>query len=207
MFSGSASFLPRIQSIFYAVFDDRQGPKVVYQVPEGLINDPHFSLVHQNENPLYEGFGGTDPQASPTSVSLKRSSSRSAHSRHWSSIPATKTMFNFEDISIYVIPPPDLCGRLVICTARNYRIMGCPVNLEGPYERNYFRYNVCFVFKRSADSSCYEPIVRKVSRVLTACEVCVDLNAKLHYTYIDFNLGGECYPLRSPASAYYSCCA
>ena len=31
------SFLPRIQSVFYAVFDVKQGSKIVYQVPEGLI--------------------------------------------------------------------------------------------------------------------------------------------------------------------------
>jgi hypothetical protein len=40
----------------------------------------------------------------------------------------------------------------------------------GNYERYYFRFNICFVFDASADLSCYEPIVRKVNRVLTACE-------------------------------------
>ena len=39
------------------------------------------------------------------------------------------------------------------------------------YYRNYLRFNICFVFNRSADLSCYEPVVRKVSRVLTSCEV------------------------------------
>jgi len=41
------------------------------------------------------------------------------------------------------------------------------------YLRNYFQYNLCFVFDHEADLSCYEPIVRKVSQVLNlkACEV------------------------------------
>ncbi|EIM89847.1 nitrogen permease regulator 2 [Stereum hirsutum FP-91666 SS1] len=119
------SFLPRIQSVFYAAFDVRQGPKIVYQVPEGLIS---------------------------------------------CSSGTTSTLFNFDDISKYVIPHPMLCGRLVICAARKYRIIGFPTQLRGKYERNYFRFNLCFVFDRSADLSCYEPVVRKVSRVLTNCE-------------------------------------
>ncbi|KAF8911995.1 nitrogen permease regulator 2-domain-containing protein [Gymnopilus junonius] len=119
------SFLPRIQSVFYAVFDVRQGPKIVYQVPEDLI------------------------AVSPI---------------------AQRTLFNFNDISMYVIPPPALCGRLVTCSTKRHRIIGFPVELKGKYTRNYYRYNLCFVFDREADLSRYEPIVRKVSRVLKACE-------------------------------------
>ncbi|EDR14383.1 uncharacterized protein LACBIDRAFT_244738 [Laccaria bicolor S238N-H82] len=118
------SFLPRIESVFYAVFDVQQGPKIVYQVPEGLI-----------------------------------------------AVPApSRTLFNFNDISMYVIPPSPLCGRLVTCSTQRHRIIGFPVELKGHYKRNYFIYNLCFVFDRGADLSCYEPVVRKVSRVLKSCE-------------------------------------
>ncbi|EMD38304.1 hypothetical protein CERSUDRAFT_48698 [Gelatoporia subvermispora B] len=133
MASSGASFLPRIQSVFYAVFDEHQGPKIVYQVPEGLIASRLFS-----------------PRKRATSSS--------------------RTLFNFDDISSYVIPRSALCGRLVICATRKHRIIGFPVELRGNYERNYFRYNLCFVFERTADLSCYESVVRKVSRVLTSCE-------------------------------------
>ena len=71
-----------------------------------------------------------------------------------------------------VIPQSALCGRLVTCPTRDHRVIGFPVELPGKhYYRNYLRFNVCFVFNRSADLSCYEPVVRKVSRVLTSCEV------------------------------------
>ena len=74
---------------------------------------------------------------------------------------------------MFVIPSPELCGRLVTCTTQKHRIIGLPVELlgSGKYERNYFRFNLCFVFDRDADLSCYEPVVRKVSRVLESCEV------------------------------------
>lgn len=144
----SDSFLPRIQSVFYAVFDVKQGPKIVFQVPEGLI------ATAAADSP--------DP-ASPTDF-YRPSRLHPPPRRH------ADALFYFDDISKYVIPPSQLCGRLVTCATRNHRIIGFPVELRGKYMRNYFRYNLCFVFDRPADLSCYEPIVRKVSRVLSSCE-------------------------------------
>ncbi|KAH9975156.1 nitrogen permease regulator 2-domain-containing protein [Russula compacta] len=83
---------------------------------------------------------------------------------------SNRTLLNFDDISKYIIAQSPLCGRLVTCAAGIYKVLGFPVELLGKYERNYFRFNICFVFDASADLSCYEPIVRKVNRVLTACE-------------------------------------
>ncbi|KAG6837286.1 hypothetical protein H0H93_011888 [Arthromyces matolae] len=121
----SDSFLPRVQSVFYSVFDVLQGPKIVSQVPEGLIAVPE-SLVTP-ASPV-------DYREPPRSIS---------------SATSTPYLFHFDDVSKYVIPQ---------------------IELKGKYERNYFRYNLCFVFDRSADLSCYEPIVRKLSRVLSSCE-------------------------------------
>jgi hypothetical protein len=166
------SFLPRIQSVFYAVFDNDQGPKIVYQVPEGLIAVPADLSSSQHLQP-------------PPTATVGTSSPRKR-----SSAPNT-VLFHFDEISKYgtplpvcifpslqglivrflVIPPSPLCGRLVTCPTRDHRVIGFPVELRGNYNRNYLRYNVCFVFHRSADLSCYEPVVRKVSRVLTSCEV------------------------------------
>lgn len=86
-------------------------------------------------------------------------------------MPRGVPLFHFDDISKYVMPQSHLCGRLVICATKSHRVIGFPVQILGPYERNYFRYNLCFVFERHADLSCYEPVVRKVSRVLKSCEV------------------------------------
>lgn len=177
------TFLPRIQSVFYAVFDLQKGPKIVYQVPEGLITG---STANQNTNPsvtsspspsiaaaILESDVTPSRRSSPSvnSHGGRRASSLNVPSPHQRSSSSSRVLFNFDDISKYVIPPGELCGRLVICATRKYRIIGFPVLLPGNYQRNYFQYNVCFVFERSADLSCYEPIVRKVSRVLTACEV------------------------------------
>jgi len=173
--SDGDSFLPRIQSVFYAVFDLRQGPKIVYQVPEGLI----AGVVGNTSLSSSSSPAPSTPNGDPEGTTSRNSSSslrsqareRSVLSPQKRSTSSNRNLFNFDDISSYVIPRSALCGRLVICATRNHRIIGFPVELQGDYERNYFRYNLCFVFERTADLSCYEPIVRKVSRVLTACEV------------------------------------
>ena len=183
--SDGDSFLPRIQSVFYAVFDVEKGPKIVYQVPEGLIG---VSSAVPSAGPLGNGsvppsplpstptsdvdFHAASPRNTPEVSQVKRHASRSYSSPQKRMNGSIGILFNFHEISKYIIPPSALCGRLVICAARKYRIIGFPVKLRGNYKRIYFRYNLCFVFERSADLSCYEPIVRKVSRVLSACEVC-----------------------------------
>ena len=176
------TFLPRIHSVFYAIFDVKTGPKIVLQVPEGLIAlaAPAASLsVTSSPKPSTATFvEGEEQKLSRRSSSsfVSAGSQRPSPLRHLPSpqcrsSSSSRTLFSFSDISKYVIPPNPLCGRLVICATGNYRIIGLPVSLAGKYERNFFRFNLCFVFERSANLGCYEPIVRKVSRVLTACEV------------------------------------
>jgi nitrogen permease regulator 2-like protein len=174
------SFLPPIQSVFYSVFELRKGPKIVYQVPEGLIAVPPPAVtstvpptpsVENPSPPPYTSNGSRNSSLSLLSPSDYRPLSLGAQSPRKRSPSGTRTLFNFEDISQYVIPRRELCGRLVTCSTAEHRIMGFPMALRGKYERNYFEYNLCFVFERGADLSCYEPIVRKVSRVLTSCEV------------------------------------
>jgi hypothetical protein len=172
--SDGDSFLPRIQSVFYAVFDVRQGPKIVYQVPEGLIAVPPPNvLITANlpavtstpSTPLTEQFAPIQPPGitsrnSSTSIvspTDARPTSRSLYSPQKRSGSATRILFNFDDISKYVIPQSQLCGRLVTCSTKRHRIIGFPVELKGKYQRNYLRYNLCFVFERGADLSCYEP--------------------------------------------------
>ncbi|KAK7693728.1 hypothetical protein QCA50_003300 [Cerrena zonata] len=179
------SFLPRIESVFYAVFDLVEGPKIVYQVPEGLIatnsnncegskstpdktqGPPSPSVQPSEENPelsTHRPFPSTlkTPGLNPADARQIRSPKRKAAENRY--------LFHFDDISKYVIPNTALYGRLVVCTTHNHKIIGFPVELYGRYQRNYFRFNLCLVFDRSADLSCFEPIIRKIGRVLTACE-------------------------------------
>jgi nitrogen permease regulator 2-like protein len=182
------SFLPRIESVFYAVFDEDLGPRIVHQVPEGLISTNNQSVVAANTTATSSLFttSPTSPSAPrpdddyliPVSVLSSPTMSRNEGRLMWPSpqkrgTSSARPFFNFEEVAKFVIPRGALYGRLVKFATRNHRIIGFPAQLKGKYRRNYFRFNLCFVFDKNADLSCYEPIVRKVSRVLTACEVSV----------------------------------
>ncbi|KAI5121666.1 hypothetical protein M0805_002742 [Coniferiporia weirii] len=168
MASDGNSFLPRILSVFYAVFHDNKGTNIVYQVPEGLIITN--SGVNVNLSAASPGCRALSSEKLDVHSTRADSDGRDATGLSRAS-SSSRCLFKFEDISRYVIPPSPLCGRLVTCTTRRHQVIGFPVELYNQrYERNFFRYNVCFVFDRTADLSCYEPIVRKIGRVLTACE-------------------------------------
>ncbi|KAG9013633.1 Nitrogen permease regulator 2 [Tulasnella sp. JGI-2019a] len=232
------NFLPRILSVFYATFDARQGPKIVYQVPEGSIGvpvvlpelecpsamrSPSLSAVSNhlftsvNSTPTSERWTAlaepeplslgatrvtssdeTSPWTSQTSFSSPGPTTNGGNSGSSNYLPSpfmtavtsgishsrppgngsiaarfnhNTPLLDFDFISEYVIPKTRLCGRLVHCNTPKHRILGFPVILFGDqYKRHDFRYNLCFVFDRVADLSCYEPIVRKCARVLQTCE-------------------------------------
>ena len=169
------SFLPRLRSVFYARFDETRGTEIAYQVPEGLITSCGGPISSGAASPVPSGSSRASSRLA--FVHPERSESRVKVSPQKSTLSsAVRTLFNFEDVSKYIIAQSPLCGRLVTCTAGNYKVLGFPVELMGKYQRNYFRFNVCFVFDASADLSCYEPIVRKVNRVMTACEVSLHLS-------------------------------
>lgn len=84
-------FLPRLLAIFYATFHPTEGPKVIYQVPEGSITEEQIRS-----------------KPDPTS----------AASAHPQPTQTTEPLFNFSALSEYLIPKAPLCGRLVTSIAR-----------------------------------------------------------------------------------------
>ncbi|KAI8884182.1 nitrogen permease regulator 2 [Backusella circina FSU 941] len=85
-----------------------------------------------------------------------------------------KPLIDFEAISEYIIPKKQLYKRLVTICTNGYKVMGCPVILHDHEKyrhfRNEFRFNLCFVFDQDAETSSYEAVVRKLSRVLEGLE-------------------------------------
>ncbi|KAF8979143.1 Nitrogen permease regulator 2 [Entomortierella lignicola] len=114
---------PRLLSIFYSTFDPIQGPKVLYEVPEGSILSKNSPLV------------------------------------------------DFDSISEYLIPKAELCSKLVTISTPTCKVMGFPISLEHKkFERNALIFNLVFVFDKDAETSSYEPVVRKMAKVLKALE-------------------------------------
>lgn len=238
MLADRDSFLPHIESVFYATFHETRGPQILYQVPDGLISQvstagngnptsrgsnsfqipargciesscnsmpsvcttavatpsssttsfptPDLAKVTESPSRMHRTSNASSIStldSSPTSPSSYRSlqqpryrlphlASNSPYKSVTPNFSGPAPLLDFSDISRFVIPTQDMCGRLVICATQRHRVIGFPVCLEAEkYRRVHFRYNICFVFERIADLSCYEPVVRKIARVLMACEV------------------------------------
>lgn len=118
---------------------------VLHQVPEGTIV-PH------------------SPDTNTTSSNPENSA-----------LFCTKPIIDFEAISEYIITKEQLNGRLVTICNNNYKVMGVPVCITDHVRyqliRNEYRFNLCFVFERDAETSSYEPIVQKMATVLEVLEV------------------------------------
>ena len=139
---------PTLKCLFYAEFDTALGPIVLYQVPEGFLKSN--SSLHLNKQDSNSSLGQI----------------------------STDILLEFDSISEYIIPKPELCGKLVTLTHGSWKIMGLPVSIVNPnYERNNFIFNLCFVFEKDASTSCYEQVVRKMSREL------YNLESELHLIY------------------------
>lgn len=172
------SSLPIILSIFFAVFDQDAGPKIAYQIPDGLVTETSIADLTSGTNspPKDTDTASASVSTSGSFISASGSASGQATPKASSrTISQTKlsrnALFAFDDIRKFVIPTSALCGRLITCATKKTLVMGFPVALRGRYDRHYFRFNICFVFDRRADLSCFEPIVRKIGRVMKSCEV------------------------------------
>lgn len=93
-------FLPRLLAIFYAVFHPTEGPKVIYQVPEGSITEECIA-------------SNSDPSSSKNSAGASK-----AQSSQTGGALGGEPLFDFSALSEYLIPKAPLCGRLVTSIAR-----------------------------------------------------------------------------------------
>ena len=176
---------PPLRSIFYAEFDPVQGPIVVYQVPEGFVKStgvPHSALT--------TSLSALDTAVtSPTDVSpaffspihtMLSQSRLSSTTGGAGDDKDDNAKLDFDAISEYIIPKPELCGRLVTLYADDYKIMGLPVLIEDSklYERNNFLFNLCFVFDKNASTTCYNQVIQKIAREFRNMEVYTCLQSR-----------------------------
>lgn len=79
---------------------------------------------------------------------------------------------SFHFIQNYLIPREELQQKLITVKAFGFKILGCPVHVKSPiYSRNAFIFNVCFVFKPNANTSCYEWVLKKLVQYFTVLEI------------------------------------
>ncbi|KAJ3295788.1 Nitrogen permease regulator 2 [Borealophlyctis nickersoniae] len=157
---------PPLLAIFYSEFHPTQGPKVIYEVPEGFVTSSCSSTAATSSSANNLASAPT-PLANPH-LSYLVPSNAALNLAQSSQDP----ILDFDCISEYIIPKPVLCNRLVTISTEGCKVMGYPVSIQDPkYERNALLFNMCFVFEKDADAGSYEQIVRKMARVLRSLEV------------------------------------
>lgn len=100
-------FLPRILALFFAIFHPTEGPKVVYQVPEGSVTAEEVGDKRAKGRRFssdYKGKQRQENQGEETDTELLQQD----------------PLFEFDTLSDYLIPKAPLCGRLVTCTTRGF---------------------------------------------------------------------------------------
>lgn len=141
--------LPRLQAVFFAKFDPVQGPVVCSDAPWGSVKSALAHLSYQKQD-----GGGESDFTSETAES------------------SDNYKLDFDVVSEFVIPKPELCHRLVtVCTDR-CKILSYPQLLSSPkYPRNALIFNLCFVFQLKTDIKRYEPVVKKAGNFLRDLEL------------------------------------
>lgn len=78
----------------------------------------------------------------------------------------TPNQISLDDLHMYLIPKT-FYRKIIKLNYSGQIIMGYPISLKGEeYERNELRFNCCFLFNSSTDTSNYENIVRKLNLYL-----------------------------------------
>ncbi|PVU96508.1 hypothetical protein BB559_002364 [Furculomyces boomerangus] len=78
---------------------------------------------------------------------------------------------DFNAISSILMPKQILYEKVIKVASKSCVVLGYPVGVSGSYERNYFIFNVCFVFKDSVDSSLYNVVVKRFGQLMKGLEI------------------------------------
>jgi hypothetical protein len=82
------------------------------------------------------------------------------------------TKEQFDSISNYLIPKPELERRLQTVNALGLKVIGYPIGIDNArYPRNRLIFNVCFVCRPHMRTFHYEPLVKKLNKYFEELEL------------------------------------
>ncbi|KAJ1657845.1 Nitrogen permease regulator 2 [Dispira simplex] len=185
---------PRILCVFYAEFDLDLGPKLRFEIPQGFFSQtlatkdkstkPDFTPRNDSSNQpsSMDDTARSSPQSNRALPSAGQEASalgsiiQTADLTHAPvQIPARfgagikLTLFDL--VSTFLIPHAELNRKLIVYYTEHYQIMGFPVVIKGEkYTRNELSFNCGLVFERDAQTTCFEPIIKKIAQLLELME-------------------------------------
>jgi len=120
----------------------------------------------------------------------------------------------FDMIDDYIITKPTMSGRLLTLTAMGFKFMGFPTLMDDvKFKRNFYLFNVCFIFLEGNDVSPFEPVLRKLAYSLKTIEKESELLSskkdigKIHdlinFIFLHLSTGSECIVRVDEANTIY----
>jgi hypothetical protein len=78
----------------------------------------------------------------------------------------------FDVVHVFIITKPQLYRKIITVSAVNLKILGCPQSIEDKkYKRNALLFNFGFVFDPSAETTAFQPVVKKLSGCFRTLEL------------------------------------
>lgn len=150
---------------FYAEFDNKVGPKICYQSPEGFMEQDISLSAKELENGLHRVFDAADDEQDPDE---EQPDNRSADGDD----DDTSQLQIFNSCSEYIITGNELTGNILNLSTHNCHILTRPTSISNEkYERNALLFCVGFVLRRTEDPRPFRPVLAKVATTLRDMEV------------------------------------
>ncbi|KAA1075290.1 Nitrogen permease regulator 2 [Puccinia graminis f. sp. tritici] len=135
-FKQAQDYLPRLKAVFFGRWDKDKGCEITYQVPENSIRVTSTAPT----------ITPSDSRASidddhPSLIDSRPQQHRLADGQQ----DQSKYLFKFTN--------KHLCGHLVTVSSGSVKILSFPTLIkdEEKYDRNFFMFNLCFVFNKDSE--------------------------------------------------------
>lgn len=138
----STAELPRLLAILLVIFDDTQGGKVAFQVPEGTVSaDNHNNAGAGSFTPPSFESAPPPPPLPPGSslISAAAHAHRNAAYSSASAAAQAGPLFHLSPVLQYLMPRRPVVKHLVTICVDHCKIIGFPVWVSGQhYPRGHF---------------------------------------------------------------------
>jgi hypothetical protein len=125
----ATSELPRLLAVFLVVFDNLQGGKVAFEVPEGSVGGTYATPSVYDPSPLPPG----------SSLLSAAAHAHAQANRDNGQSPVSEPLFELSTVLQYILPRRPVMRHLVTICVENCKILGFPVLVENQqYARGQF---------------------------------------------------------------------
>jgi len=154
---------------FYAEFDNRAGPKIVFQSPKTFM-DQEIQVPAERVHKLLEGAFEEIQLKTGGNSTLEQPATN--HDQGVYTSGGNSGLSIFDSCKDYIITGNELTGTVINLSSHEMHVLTRPTIIHNEaYERNSFLFSVGFVLRRSSDPRPFQPIISKWAQSLQHLEM------------------------------------